>query len=107
MSTTDFLIFWAVSFACIAAFRVVPALVLHGRELSPRVAEALGYIPPAVFAALVANDLVSADMFASGVWPAVLPFVASVVVGVVAYKTRSMIWCCIVGIVCYVVLSLI
>ena len=40
-------------------FRIAPAFALRGRTLSPRVTEALGYIPPAAFAALVANDLIS------------------------------------------------
>ena len=57
MTQSQFLILWLTSFAFILACRVLPALALRGRPLSPRATEALGYIPPAAFAALVANDL--------------------------------------------------
>ena len=107
MSVTEFLVIWLITFAVIAACRVLPALVLNGRELSPRVSEALGYIPPAAFAALVANDLFSVDMFSAGLWAGFMPLVAAAVVAVAAVKTRSMLWCCIVGVVCYVALTLI
>ena len=66
MSTSQFLVLWLSSFAFILACRVVPVVALHGRPLSPRVVEALGYIPPAAFAALVANDLLSPTMFDAG-----------------------------------------
>ena len=36
--------------------RVVPLFVLKGKELPEGVGQALGFIPPAAFAALVAND---------------------------------------------------
>ena len=107
MSLSEFLVIWLITFAVIAACRVLPALVLNGRELSPRVSEALGYIPPAAFAALVANDLFSVDMFSGGLWVGLMPLVAAAVVAVVAVKTHSMLWCCVVGVVCYVVLSLV
>ena len=57
MSWGDFLVFYVCVLAVILACRCVPLLALKGRELSPRVSEALGLIPPAAFAALVANDL--------------------------------------------------
>lgn len=107
MSTQEFLIIWAISFAVIQICRVAPIFTLRGRALSPRVTEALGYIPPAAFAALVANDLLSPTMFASGIWPGLMPIVASAIVVGIAYKTRSMLGCCITGVVAYVLLSLI
>ena len=107
MPVSDFLILWLVTFACIAACRILPAFVLRGRSLSPRVVEALGYIPPAAFAALIANDLVSPGAFAAGAWPALLPWVASAGVVAVALKTRSMLWCCVSGAGLYVLLSVI
>ena len=107
MPVNDFLTIWLVSFACISACRILPAFVLRGRSLSPRVVEALGYIPPAAFAALIANDLVSPGAFSMGVWPALLPWVASAGVVAVALKTRSMLWCCVAGAVFYVLLGLI
>ena len=106
MSVDEFLILWFATFAVIAFCRVAPALFLRGRSLSPRVVEALGYIPPAVFAALVANDLVTPGVFAAGVWPALLPWVAAGGVVAVALKTKSMLWCCVAGAVLYMLLSL-
>ena len=106
MSTTDFLVIWLVCSALIFCCRVLPVALLQGRSLPPRVEEALSYIPTAVFAALVANDLLSPTMFASGVWPGLMPLLASAVVCLIAAKTKSMLWCCVGGIAAYIVLSL-
>ena len=107
MTQTQFLILWLTSFAFILACRMLPALALRGRQLSPRVTEALGYIPPAAFAALVANDLLSPNMFDAGIWPGLMPIVAAGIVVLVAWRTRSMLWCCVSGVAAYVLLSLI
>ena len=107
MSINDFLILWLGSFAVILACRVAPLLVLRGRSLSPRVVDALGYIPPAAFAALVANDLIVPGAVASsGLVSAAVPWVASALVVVLTYKTRSMLLCCLVGTACYVAMSI-
>jgi branched-subunit amino acid transport protein len=83
-------------------------LTLYLTTLVPeKVSEALGLIPPAAFAALVANDLFSTTMFSNGVWAGLMPLVASLVVVVVARKTKSLIWCVIAGVGCYVLLTLI
>lgn len=107
MTINEFLLIWVVSSAEIATCRVLPALVLRGRPLSYRITEALGYIPPAAFAALIANDLYSAQASAIGLWTNVMPLIASMAVLLVAKKTRSMIWCCIAGVASYIVLGLI
>ena len=107
MSTSQFLVLWLTSFAFILACRVVPVVALRGRPLSPRVVEALGYIPPAAFAALVANDLLSPSMFDAGLWAGLMPLVAAGVVVFVALRTRSMLWCCVAGVAAYVLLSLV
>lgn len=107
MSVNDFLLLWLVTFACIAACRILPAFVLRGRPLSPRVTEALGYIPPAAFAALVANDLVTPGAFAAGPWPALLPWVAAAAAVAVAVKSKSMLWTCVAGVAVYLLLTLI
>ncbi len=107
MSVNEFLVLWLSSWAAIAFFRIAPAFVLRGRTLSLRVTEALGYIPPAAFAALVANDLVSPGAFDAGLWPGLVPWIAAAGVVAVAIKTKSMLWCCVSGIVLYIVLSLI
>ena len=55
MPVNEFLVLWLSSWAAIAFFRIAPAFALRGRTLSPRITEALGYIPPAAFAALVVD----------------------------------------------------
>lgn len=107
MTAQDFLAIWLPIFAVILACRVVPIFALRGRELPTRAVEALGFIPPAAFAALVANDLFSPTAFSAGPWPALLPIVAAVAVAVVARKTHSMLWSCVAGVVAYVALTLI
>ena len=57
MDAPDLIAFYLCVLASILVCRCVPLFALKGRELSPRVSEALGLIPPAAFAALVANDL--------------------------------------------------
>ncbi len=57
--------FWIVLAACgvtMLACRVLPLFLLKGRELPPMLKRALGFIPPAAFAALVANDLFVRDV---------------------------------------------
>lgn len=107
MTAHDFLAIWLPIFAVILACRVVPIFALRGRELSTSAVEALGFIPPAAFAALVANDLFSPAALAAGPWPAFLPIVAAIAVAVIAQKTRSMLWSCVAGVVAYVALALI
>ncbi len=107
MPANEFLVLWLSSWAAIAFFRIAPAFALRGRTLSPRITEALGYIPPAAFAALVANDYVNTGAFAAGLWPALVTWIAAAGVVAVAIKTKSMLWCCVSGIVFYIVLSLV
>ncbi len=107
MSTSEFLLLWLGTCLPILFCRVAPAYLLRGRALSPRVSEALGYIPPAAFAALVANDLLAPGMFSAGLWPAAAPLVAAAIVAIVACKTKSMLWCCVVGVAVYTLLTLI
>ena len=107
MPANEFLVLWLSSWAAIAFFRIAPAFALRGRTLSPRITEALGYIPPAAFAALVANDLVNPGAFDAGLWPALVPWITATGVVAVAIKTKSMLWCCVSGIVFYIVLSLV
>ena len=102
MSERDFLVFYVCVLAAILACRCVPLLALKGRELSPRVSEALGLIPPAAFAALVANDLF--DPAAGLFWTALL---AAALVVVVARRTGSLIWCALVGMAGYALLTLV
>ena len=102
--------FWIVFATCaltMLACRVLPLFLLKGRQLPPRIEEALGYIPSAAFAALVANDLFTPGMFDAGFWPAAAPLVAALIVVVVARLTKSLLWCAVAGVVAYALLMMI
>ena len=99
--------FWIVFGTCaitMLACRVLPLFLLKGRELPARVSEALGFIPSAAFAALVANDLLSPGMFDAGLWPAAAPLIAALAVVVVARISKSLLWCAVAGVVVYALL---
>lgn len=101
--------FWIIFVTCaltILACRVLPLFLLKGKQLPERVEEALGYIPPAAFAALVANDLLTPGMFDAGLWPAGAPLVASLIVVVVARLTKSLLWSAIAGVAAYALLTM-
>ncbi len=100
-------IIYLICINAIVLFRVLPMMLLKGRELSGDVRDALGLIPPAAFAALVANDLLKPDMFEGGLWPGALPLVAALVVTVVARYTKSLIWSALAGLACYALLTFI
>lgn len=107
MNWGDFLIVFACCAVSMLICRVVPLFLLKGRELPEGVTRALGFIPPAAFAALVANDLLSPGMFDAGLWPAAAPLVAAGVVVIVAWKTKSLLWCAVSGCAAYALLMLI
>lgn len=102
MSQGEFLVFYICVLAVILACRCVPLFALKGRELSPRVSDALSLIPPAAFAALVANDL-----FDPATGFSVAGIAAALLVAVVARRTGSLIWCALVGMVAYAALGLV
>ena len=104
MQTSEFLVLYACVLATMLACRCIPLFVLKGRALSPRLKEALGLIPPAAFAALVANDLFSPQAIAGDPVRGFLPFAAAVPVVVVARKTESLIWSAMVGLAAYAAL---
>ena len=81
--------------------------VLKGRDLPENLRNALNLIPPAAFAALVANDLFTPGMFETGMWPGLIPIIAALIVVVVAKTTKSLIWCAITGVVAYALLTLV
>lgn len=105
MSATEFLVMYASLLVCMLASRCVPMLVLKGRRLPDGLSEALGLIPPAAFAALIANDLLEPDMFAGGVLAGLVPLLAAAAVVVVARTTRSLVWCAVTGVVAYALLA--
>lgn len=107
ISWTGFWIIFGICAITMLACRVLPLFVLKGRELPPRLSEALGFIPPAAFAALVANDLLTPGMFDAGLWPAAAPLVAALVVVVVARLTKSLLLCAVAGVVVYALLMMV
>ena len=104
---TEFWIIFGICALTMLACRVLPLFVLKGRELPQSLADALGFIPPAAFAALVANDLLTPGMFDAGLWPAAAPLVAALVVVVVARLTKSLVWCAVAGVVAYALLMMV
>lgn len=101
--------FWIVYLGCLATMlvcRCLPIFVLKGRELPAKVSRALSLIPPAAFAALVANDLFQPDLWAESPTQALLPLAASCLVCGVAVKTKSLALCAVVGVVAYALLGL-
>lgn len=103
----EFLTIFIVCALTILACRVLPLFLLKGRELPPRVTQALGLIPPAAFAALVANDLFTPGMFDAGLWPAAAPLIAALIVVIVAKVSRSLVVCALAGIAVYALLMMI
>lgn len=107
MSWSDFAFIGIACAITILICRVVPVFALRGRDLPGWLSQALAFIPPAAFAALIANDLLSPGMFDAGLWPAAIPLVAAVAVVAVAAKTKSLVWCIIVGVGTYGLLLLV
>ncbi|MEA5019456.1 MAG: AzlD domain-containing protein [Gordonibacter sp.] len=107
MGWGDFLIVFVCCAITMLVCRVLPLFLLKGKQLPEGVERALGFIPPAAFAALVANDLLSPGMFDAGLWPAAAPLVAAGVVALVAWKTKSLLWSAVSGVAAYALLMLI
>lgn len=106
MTWSEFLLIFACCLATMLVCRVAPLFMLKGKSLPESVERALEFIPPAAFAALVANDLLTPGMFAAGLWPAAAPLLAAAVVVAVALKTKSLLWCAVAGCVAYALLTL-
>ncbi len=105
MPIKDFLIILMGVSVLMFVCRVAPVVLLKGRDLPDSVKRALGYIPAAAFAALVANDLFDPADFTAGIDPMtwVGPLIAAVVVAVVGFKTKSMAWCIVTGVAAFAV----
>lgn len=106
MGWGDFFIVFGCCALTMLLCRVLPFFMLKGKRLPAGIDRALGFIPPAAFAALVANDLFSPDMFDAGWWPAAAPLVAAGVVAIVAWRTKSLLWCALSGVASYALLML-
>lgn len=107
MGWGDFLLILAACGVAMLICRVLPLFLLKGRELPEGVSKALGFIPPAAFAALVANDLLTPGMFDAGFWPAAEPLLAAVAVVMVSVITKSLLWSAVTGVAVYALLSMI
>lgn len=101
MSTQSFLIILVCCLVTMLACRCIPLLALKGRELPASVVRALNLIPPAAFAALVANDLLSPTMFEGGLWAGLMPLIAAVLTMVAGYLRKSLVLCIVVGVGSY------
>lgn len=107
ISWTEFFIIFGICAITMLACRVLPLFMLKGKQLPERISEALSFIPPAAFAALVANDLLTPGMFDAGVWPAAAPLVAAGVVVIVARVSNSLLWSAVAGVAAYALLTMI
>ena len=86
MPVSDFLVILVLCATTMILCRVAPVFALKGKELPPGFVTALGFIPPAAFAALVANDLFKPDLFVGDAWTWIAPLI---VVGVGALAALS------------------
>ena len=98
MGWTEFALIGIGCALTILIFRTVPLFALRGRELPGWLSQALAFIPPAAFAALIANDIFSPGMFDAGLWPAMIPVIAALIVIPVAIKTKSLVWSIVAGV---------
>ncbi|MDO5790056.1 MAG: AzlD domain-containing protein [Eggerthella sp.] len=98
MSWSEFAFIGIACAVTILVCRVVPVFALRGRDLPGWLSQALAFIPPAAFAALISNDLLAPGMFDAGFWPAAIPLIAAAAVTAVAIKTKSLVWCIVVGV---------
>lgn len=106
MSTGQILGLWGALLAVMLACRCLPLLFLRGRELPLRVKRALGLIPPAAFAALVASDLFKPDVYAANPHAMLPVAVSALAVVAVARKSGSLLWSAVVGMACYALLTI-
>ena len=106
MSTGSFLIIYLCCLVTMLLCRCVPLLALKGRTLPDNLVRALNLIPPAAFAALVANDLFSPGMFDAGLWQGLMPLAAAVLTMAVGYLRKSLVLCIVVGVGSYALMML-
>ncbi|MDR3322679.1 MAG: AzlD domain-containing protein [Zoogloeaceae bacterium] len=105
MRGSDFFIIFSLTVLCTLLSRTLPVFLFARRAVPPALNATLDYIPIAAFAALVTNDLFQPHAFASGAWPALLPYVALIPVLVVARMTRSLGLCTVTGVLAFGVLQ--
>ncbi len=107
MSPSQIAVLWAALLVVMLACRTLPLVLLRGRSLPARVERAIGMIPAAAFSALVANDLLQFDTFASDPRRVLVVFASAGVVCVVARRSGSLLWCALTGMGVYALLGLV
>lgn len=105
MSIEQFLIVYIACLVTMLLCRCIPIFFLKGRDLPDNLQAALNLIPPAAFAALVANDLFKPNMFDAGIATGIVPLISAAIVVIVARRTHSLIACAITGVIAYALLS--
>ena len=106
MSWPTFWTYYAFLMAGMLVCRCAPMFLLKGRTLSERTERVLSLIPSAAFAALVANDLFSPDMFSGGLLAGAVPLAAAAAVFAVARMSRSLVASALTGILAYAALTM-
>lgn len=106
LSMQQFFIVWLATLATMLACRVAPIFILKNQKMPEPLRRALNLIPPAAFAALVANDLFNPALFEQGVVASLVPYVCAAIVLIVARKSQSLIACALTGVISYAALSI-
>ena len=100
MSIREYLIIYVSVLVTMLISRILPVVLLKGKQLHPTLVQALNFIPSAAFAALVANDLFKPNLIIAiqPAWDWLAPLIAALAVVVVGAKTKNMAACIIVGV---------
>jgi len=104
LTWTSFSIIFTGCALSMLACRVLPVFLLKDRELPRQAEKTIGFIPPAVFAALVATDLFDPNALATGELRAFLPLLAAIPVSIVAWYSKSLVWSAVVGVGTFAIL---
>lgn len=86
--------------------RFLPILLLSKKEISPSFSRWMSFIPVSIFSALVASDIFFWDDSLSVQPLENIKLIPSVLVLIVAYKTKSLLWSMIIGVTSMTVLYL-
>ncbi|MFO8069879.1 MAG: AzlD domain-containing protein [Alkalibacterium sp.] len=78
--------------------RFLPILLLSKKEISPSFSRWMSYIPVSIFASLIASDIFFWEGSFSLQPLSNIKLIPSVLVLIVAYKTKSLLWSMITGV---------
>lgn len=105
MPSADLAVLYILILVPMLAYRVVPLFALKGHELPSRLRDALALIPPAAFAALVANDILDPDLWGASPLLGLVPIVSALAVVPIAKRSRSLVWSALAGMCVYALLG--